>query len=260
MVADGYRRQRPSQSSTTRSSTRANSRVFRVIRVSPRLSAWPAMRTSYGPIGVPFRAGVLQTKAREWSLAVETLRPKHAGSQLADPRGPFYASKALHTRTLPDPSTVTVVGAYDPSATEFDDFVKNLASSLGTVAGSPVPIAQRRSLKKYANRWHAKIFIARNATHHGFAVVGSSNLTRNAFDASPSNNEADVVIWDDSNTIAQKVATEALTGRQDGAPDAAPLPNVIVGNYDPNDPRNSAPLQMNDRLSTLWQDVLSATS
>jgi len=175
-------------------------------------------------------------------------------------KGPFYASKALHTRTLPDPSTVTVVGAYDPSATEFDDFVKNLASSLGTVAGSPVPIAQRRSLKKYANRWHAKIFIARNATHHGFAVVGSSNLTRNAFDASPSNNEADVVIWDDSNMIAQKVATEALTGRQDGAPDAAPLPNVIVGNYDPNDPRNSAPLQMNDRLSTLWQDVLSATS
>ena len=175
-------------------------------------------------------------------------------------KGAFYASKALHTRSLPDPSKVTVVGAYDPAATEFDDFVKSLATGLKTVTGAAVLVTQRRSHKKYANHWHAKIFIARNAAHHGFAVIGSSNLTRSAFDVSPSNNEADVIIWDDFSPIAKKIATDALTGRQDGAPDAAQRPTIVVSNYDPSDIRNTAPIQMNDRLNALWQDVLAATA
>lgn len=41
-------------------------------------------------------------------------------------RGAFYASKAFDGTNLPTGSTVTVVGAYDPAATEFDAFVDAL--------------------------------------------------------------------------------------------------------------------------------------
>ena len=71
-------------------------------------------------------------------------------------RGPFYASAAFATAKLPAGSTVTVVGAYDPAATEFDDFVNNLRVSLPTATGKSVSVTARRSLKRYANRWHAK--------------------------------------------------------------------------------------------------------
>ena len=74
-------------------------------------------------------------------------------------KGPFYASDAFKGVTLQAGSTVTVVGAYEPSAHEFNDFVTNLSANLAE-SGVPVLVDQRRSLKKYANRWHAKVFIA----------------------------------------------------------------------------------------------------
>lgn len=174
-------------------------------------------------------------------------------------RGRFFASDAFLNSALPPASAITVVGAYDPASNEFDDFVTTLRSGLRTTSGSPVPITQRRSLRKYGNRWHAKVFVAREGNHERLAVVGSSNLTRSAFDTSATNNEADVVIWDDEHEPTKQLVGAALS-RPDEAPgnDVA-NPTVIVSTYDADDPRNSPGGPMPGRLGQLWRDILSAT-
>lgn len=176
-------------------------------------------------------------------------------------RGPFFASDAFVGARLPVGSEVTVVGAYDPAASEFDHFVSKLSRGLKTSAGGLVPVYQRRSLRKYANRWHAKVFVARAGAEHRFAVVGSSNLTRSAFDVGPSNNEADVLIWDDSHAPTRQVADVALSDQQGaGVAEDFVRPTVIISNYNPADARNTERAPMNDRLRDLWRDILFATT
>jgi hypothetical protein len=174
--------------------------------------------------------------------------------------GSFFASDAFLGAKLPASSTVTAVGAYDPAATEFDDFVSKLGAGLRTAGGASVVVSKRQSKRRYANRWHAKIFIAREHDIHRIAVVGSSNLTRSAFGTTPSNNEADAIIWDDSHPPTRNLVDSALAGPPDQPPDdAAPSPDVFISNYDPNDPRNTDQKSMNSRLKKLWDDVLAAT-
>lgn len=173
-------------------------------------------------------------------------------------KGTFYASDAFATAVLPAGSTVTVVGAYDPAATEFDDFVNKINAGLNA-AGGPVTVTKRRSLKQYANHWHAKIFIAREGQSNRFAVVGSSNLTRSAFNLAASNNETDVFLWDDSHTPTRLTVNAALGRPPDGQDTDLSNPSVIVSNYDPNDQRNSNQGSLSDRLQDLWNDVLAAT-
>jgi hypothetical protein len=179
----------------------------------------------------------------------------------------FYASAAFAGATLPAHSSVTVVGAYNPASTEFDDFVTTLRTSLVPSSGPPVKVFQRRSKFPYKNPWHAKIFIARNGNNHRFAIVGSSNLTRSAFDATATNNEADVIIWDDSHSLSREIIDAALATQSDQQNDDVSNPTVIISTYDPNDPLNiehgdtssKLPKTMNDRLKKLWDDVLDAT-
>jgi hypothetical protein len=174
-------------------------------------------------------------------------------------RGTFYASDAFSTAVLPAGSTVTVVGAYVPAATEFDDFVRKLDVGLNA-AGGPVVVTKRRSLKQYANHWHAKIFVAREGQAHRFAVVGSSNLTRSAFNLAASNNETDVILWDDSHPPTRQVIDAALGSPTDGQNANASNPTVIVSNYDRNDQRNREQDSLDARLKRLWNDVLAATA
>lgn len=174
-------------------------------------------------------------------------------------RGAFYASDAFATAVLPANSTVTIVGAYAPSAKEFDDFVNKIRAGL-TAAGVPVTVTQRRSLRRYANHWHAKIFIARDNHACRIAVVGSSNLTRSAFNSVASNNEADVLLWDDSHPPTQQIVNEALSRPLAGQDTEVSDPTVFVSSYDPSDPRNKIAGSLGDRLQGLWNDVLAATA
>lgn len=179
--------------------------------------------------------------------------------QRINTRGTFYASDAFATAALPAGSTVTIVGAYNPAATEFDDFVSKVDTGLNA-AGGPVAVTKRRSLRKYANHWHAKIFIAREDCIHRFAVIGSSNLTRSAFNMVASNNEADVLLWDDSHTPTRQIVNAALDRPPDELNTDVLGPSVIVSDYAPNDERNSHQGSLNDRLQNLWNDVLAATT
>jgi hypothetical protein len=174
-------------------------------------------------------------------------------------RGTFYASDAFSNAVLPADSTVTIVGSYHPTAKEFDDFVKKVEKGLNA-AGGPVVVTKRRSLRQYANHWHAKIFIAREGQTHRFAVVGSSNLTRSAFNLTASNNEADILLWDDSHTPTRKIVNAALGRPPERQDENESNPSVIVSNYDPDDERNSSQNSLNDRLQGLWLDVISATA
>ena len=58
-------------------------------------------------------------------------------------------------------------------------------------------------LYKPGMRWHAKVFIASKAGIPSFGIVGSSNITRNAFSTGTQyNNECDVFLWSKSSPIA----------------------------------------------------------
>ncbi len=174
-------------------------------------------------------------------------------------KGAFYASDAFDSATLPPGSSVTVVGAYAPTSREFNGFIQKLRAGLNSAGKPPVTVNQRRSLQQYANHWHAKIFIARHDNEHRLAVVGSSNLTRSAFNFTASNNEADVLIWDDSHPATKQIVDEAFSEQQGDSIDMPLRPTIVVSNYAPNDPRNSIQGPLNDRLKQLWNDVLTAT-
>ena len=58
-------------------------------------------------------------------------------------------------------------------------------------------------LYKPGMRWHAKVFIASSSGVPSFGIVGSSNITRNAFSIGTQyNNECDVFLWSKNSPIA----------------------------------------------------------
>jgi hypothetical protein len=64
-------------------------------------------------------------------------------------------------------------------------------------AGIPI-----RGLIKKGFHWHAKVYLLYLNSIPIFGIIGSSNITRPAFDdTSPFNIEADVILWNDDITI-----------------------------------------------------------
>jgi hypothetical protein len=69
-------------------------------------------------------------------------------------------------------------------------------------AGANVQCFYKRGM-----RWHAKVFIGSKGGVPNIGIVGSSNMTRNAFSVGPkSNNECDVFMWDRKSPIAHLAA------------------------------------------------------
>ena len=59
--------------------------------------------------------------------------------------------------------------------------------------------------------WHAKIYILKKESKHLLGIIGSSNMTRNAFGLSkPFNYEADVVLWSDTSPLICAMMQEIL--------------------------------------------------
>lgn len=100
------------------------------------------------------------------------------------------------------------------------------------------------------DKWHAKICIAKKSGKPVFAAIGSSNITRRAFDVITNfNYESDVIFWDEKDaTISQMV--ESVIGES-----ADEFPSVVVTKYDGKHRANRVPLQ--ERLLTLEKEIFS---
>lgn len=121
----------------------------------------------------------------------------------------------------------------------FDNFNNSLAN-----AG--VNLAVR---KKSGYKWHAKVFIASTKNGPIFSLIGSSNMTRNAFSTSkPFNYEADVALW-----VPQAKGVNAAVGNV--LSETAPL-DVILTSYSPG--RNGG-LTIKNRLTQLREDIINST-
>lgn len=95
--------------------------------------------------------------------------------------------------------------------------------------------------------WHAKIYVLISKGRPIFAIIGSSNMTRNAFGISaPFNFESDVVLWLDEfnefNTILNVAVSELNQFSSE----------VIIADYDPD---KNFGLSIEDRLRQLVDDI-----
>jgi hypothetical protein len=100
--------------------------------------------------------------------------------------------------------------------------------------------------------WHAKVYILKKQGEPIFGIIGSSNMTRNAFGHnSPFNFEADVVLWDSSNITINNLCqsqTEISGGDFD---------DIIYADY--NTERNSGKDSM-EKLKELEKEIMNTTS
>ncbi|MFN4248640.1 MAG: phospholipase D family protein [Flavipsychrobacter sp.] len=93
-------------------------------------------------------------------------------------------------------------------------------------------------------RWHAKIYILKKDSAPIFAIIGSSNMTRNAYGiTTPFNFEADVMLW----TPQFNVLLETDITELGQFPD-----EVIVADYDP---KKNWELSIEDRLEQLAREL-----
>lgn len=157
-------------------------------------------------------------------------------------KGKYYASDTLVRGLVrPTPMELTAIGTYSPLwLGPFHDFVSGVCSK-----ASPHYLNIK---KRKANRWHAKVFIAWESGAPAFAVIGSSNITRPAFDkSSPFNFECDVIIWNTSCAGAV-----AFAERQFGNVKADD--GIIFANYEENG--RNGPLSVSDRLAFLAAQII----
>lgn len=121
----------------------------------------------------------------------------------------------------------------------FDDFNNSL-----TTAGVNLAV---RKVSGY--KWHAKVFIASTKNGPVFSLVGSSNMTRNAFSTStPFNYEADVALW-----IPQ---AKGVSSAVNGVLSESSPSNIIRTSYSPN---KNGGLTIRERLTQLRNDILRTT-
>ncbi len=101
---------------------------------------------------------------------------------------------------------LTTVGIHNYSwKPSYKDFRNNMLA-----AGASVQCFYKPGL-----RWHAKVFIAARHGKPILGIIGSSNITRNAFSTTaPFNNECDVFIWPKNSPLTP--LAEAVAERLDG--------------------------------------------
>ncbi|QDQ88577.1 hypothetical protein FMZ60_13950 [Alcaligenaceae bacterium SJ-26] len=90
---------------------------------------------------------------------------------------------------------LTTVGIHNNTwKPSYQNFKKNMLA-----AGANI-----KCMYKPGMHWHAKVFIASSSGSPNFGIVGSSNITRNAFSTGSNfNNECDVFLWEKTSPIAR---------------------------------------------------------
>lgn len=144
---------------------------------------------------------------------------------------------------------------------QYNDFVAQL-SSIKCACSIPLSVKQRK--RKGSNKWHAKVFMVKNNGLPRLAIIGSSNITKNAFDEMKGwNRECDVLIWNSSDALTDRLIRTAISGQgeQHGQTPGVDLQfsDVFISTYDSKDSLNTRHGNMQSRLELLWQDVMDAS-
>jgi phosphatidylserine/phosphatidylglycerophosphate/cardiolipin synthase-like enzyme len=175
----------------------------------------------------------------------------------------YYASQSFinNSPKLPCRLTLTTVGVYDKHhwGQQYDDFV-NALKTIKCCCGFSIKVKKRAP--KTSNKWHAKVFIVRKNGVPQLAIIGSSNITKNAFDEMKTwNRECDVIIWNEKNIIVDHLVRQSITNRADFdyVTSDEKGQHVIISRYDNEDPLNSDNGSIEDRLNLLWNEIISET-
>ncbi|QTC00530.1 hypothetical protein JYG33_03415 [Alcaligenes sp. SORT26] len=139
---------------------------------------------------------------------------------------------------------LTTVGYYRGGKVSYSDFTKGIASHCCSICINHTPLRLR------GDKWHAKVFIGKSQGEPIVAAIGSSNLTRRAFDTLKNfNYECDVLFWDEKHHgISSRVST--LLGEE---PDESL--SVVVAKVDTTHPVNRVPVS--EKLKQLEQEILA---
>jgi hypothetical protein len=161
-----------------------------------------------------------------------------------------YRASNSFTFTRTTPCRLTTVGVYNWLwKAQYDSFVAEMRKKT-TRAGAHIPVT---SLRIPRFHWHAKVFIAKSNGIAKLGIIGSSNITRRAFDTDKRfNHECDVVLWIDSNIAASGAVRSSLESLDNPA-------EVILAGYNPDDPINRS-LTLPKRLLDLEEEIRKISS
>lgn len=138
---------------------------------------------------------------------------------------------------------LTAVGYYKRGKPSYTAFSKGIAAHCCKACINHKP------LRLPGDKWHAKIFIGKTQGEPVIAAIGSSNLTRRAFDTKKNfNYECDVLFWDGSNPLISS-AISTILGE---IPDETM--SIVVAKVDDHHPVNRVPVS--EKLKELEKEIL----
>lgn len=109
------------------------------------------------------------------------------------------------------------------------------------------------SVKGYripVNQWHAKVCIAKQKENPIFAAIGSSNITKRAFDTLDKfKYECDIIFRDETNSGVSSTINNIIGETSEE------FPSVVVTKYDRSHATNWVPLS--DRLLSLEREIFT---
>ncbi len=139
---------------------------------------------------------------------------------------------------------LATVGYYAGTKTAYTKFLNNIRRGL-------CPICVKVSSYRIpGDKWHAKVFIAKAKGVPVMAAIGSSNMTRRAFDSFKNfNYECDVIFWDETDPEINRIMTGALGEQPDD------FLSTVVARVDENSPLNKVPVK--NRLAALEKEIMA---
>ena len=162
-------------------------------------------------------------------------------------RGTFSASSDIVSSikcVANCPKKLIIVGHYGYMwKNDFSNFCKSMK-------GQPCYRVHQRLARK--RNWHSKVLIAKDHSSNPiFAIIGSSNLTSNAFGINSKgkfNYESDVVMWNDSDSLARLV-TEYLSTTDDES-------EIYVSKYDSENALNRQ-IPLDKKINALFDEIIT---
>lgn len=141
---------------------------------------------------------------------------------------------------------IHLVGVHNATwVKQFYDFINKIKVNFKCCSKNNIFAYKPKSL-----RWHAKIMIAKVGSVPAVAIIGSSNMTKNAF-AKMSKNwnyESDVIMWNSKNEFVNNMVREVLQSGKDNY-------SIIIANYDISDELNTG-IDLENQLNDLWEYII----